>query len=112
MAVDKQIPSATLLNAVTTAQTSDSLRWGEGWGGCIQADIAGTGAVTATVNIYGGNVNTFSKAVLLGTISLNGTTTDKGGFYFQSVWPFMWADLTAISGTGAAVTVTCGGTRS
>ena len=111
MPIAKTSPATTVLNGATAVVTSDALGWGEGWGGNVQADIAGTGAVSATINVYGGNVNSFAKAVLLGTITLSGTNTDKGGFYWQATWPFIWADLTAISGTGAAVTVTVGGAR-
>ena len=111
MAVTKTFPATTLLNGATAVQTSDYVGWGEGPGGNVQADIAGTGAVSATITIYGGLVNDFSKAIPLGTISLSGTTTDKGGFSWLTTWPFIWADLTAISGTGAAVTVRVGGAR-
>lgn len=111
MPITKTFPATTLLSGVTSVQTSDYVEWGEGWGGNVQADISGTGAVTATINVYVGLTSSFSKAILLGTISLNGTATDKGGFSWASTWPFVWADLTAISGTGAAVTVNVGGAR-
>ena len=49
MAVTKTFPATTLLNGATAVQTSDYVGWGEGPGGNVQADIAGTGAVSATV---------------------------------------------------------------
>lgn len=70
----------------------------------ITAVVAGTGAVSATVKLYGGNGSTF---VLLATITLSGTTSDN--FALVTVpYPEMYADLTAVSGTGAAVTVQMG----
>lgn len=74
-----------------------------------QARITGTGAVSATVlievrNIDGGEWETY------GTLTLSGTTTDTD--YLppgDAPWLQHRARCTAISGTGAAVTVVAGG---
>lgn len=71
-----------------------------------QASVKGTGAVTATVVIEGSNDGEFFLEIA--TITLSGTTSDSDGFVSQAAWGFVRARLTAISGTGAAVTVTMG----
>lgn len=70
------------------------------------AKVVGTGAVSATVEIWG--VAGEGIEVLLGTITLSGTTSDSDGFASDAPWPEVYASVTAISGTGAAVTVTMG----
>lgn len=72
------------------------------------AKVVGTGAVTATVLIYGRNGDDGGPGVLLGTITLSGTTSAADGFASDGAWSEVWADCTAISGTGAAVTATMG----
>lgn len=69
--------------------------------------VSGSGSVSATVEIYGGN-DAASQPVLLATISLSGTTTDSAADGIEVPYGYMRADVTAISGTGAAVTVTTG----
>ena len=74
-----------------------------------QATVTGTGAVSATVKVWGANSDVASdntKAVLLGTISLSGTTNASDGFYSFAGWSYVFGEVTAISGTGAAVTLT------
>lgn len=68
------------------------------------ANVAGTGAVSATIRIWGRNISG-AGAVLLGTIGLSGTTSaaDSGVTDYRYI-EYM-AEVTAISGTGAAVTV-------
>ena len=73
-----------------------------------QADITGTGAVSATVviqvrNISGGTWQTF------GTITLSGTGSASGQINGDVPWVEHRARLTAISGTGAAVTIVAAG---
>lgn len=76
----------------------------------VQATVTGTGAVSATVLIYGSidEPTDETDMVLLGTITLSGTNKDTDGFAFDAPWPWLLADLTAISGTGAAVTTKVG----
>lgn len=70
----------------------------------IQAAVAGTGAVSATVPIYVSN-DASLPYIIAGTISLSGTTTDSDGFGMMARWKFVRADCTTILGTGATVTV-------
>jgi hypothetical protein len=98
---------STLLDAVTATQTGDAVAVAR-HARAIQATVTGSGAVSAAVSIYGNNGNANSGGVLLGTITLSGTDSDTDGFASDAPWPYLYADLTAISGTGAAVTATVG----
>lgn len=69
--------------------------------------VVGTGAVSATVAIKAGNNST--DLVSLYTVTLSGTTSALDGVTDMGVWPYLRADVTAISGTNAAVTCTVGG---
>jgi hypothetical protein len=74
-----------------------------------QATVVGTGAVSSTVTIeVSNNYNPDDSSgnwITLATISLSGATSDSDGA--SSVVPWKWtrANVTAVSGTGAAVTV-------
>lgn len=70
----------------------------------FQAVVSGTGAVTATVAIYGSNDGVNWE--LIATIILSGTASDSDGYVSAAPWPQLKAEVTAISGTGAAVTAT------
>lgn len=72
----------------------------------FHAIVAGTGAVSATVLIQVSNDNT--NWLEMGVITLSGTTTASDGFAVDAPWVYVRAELSAISGTGAAVTVTMG----
>lgn len=72
----------------------------------FQATVAGTGAVSATVAIEVSNNNTYW--VTLATFSLSGTTSNTDGFTSSAPWMYVRANCTAISGTGAVVTVDMG----
>lgn len=98
---------ATLLNAVTTNQTSAAAAVPASRR-AIQASISGTGAVSGTVTVFGNNTNAASGGVLLATLSLSGTSSDVTGADIPAEWPFMYCTLASISGTGAAVTVSVG----
>lgn len=69
--------------------------------------VVGTGAVSATVAIKAGNNST--DLVSLYTVTLSGTTSALDGVTDMGAWPYLRADVTAISGTNAAVTCTVGG---
>ncbi|MCK5611366.1 hypothetical protein KAR91_56370 [Candidatus Pacearchaeota archaeon] len=77
-----------------------------------QAKVVGTGAVTATVVIEGSNDTQAVVAnktwVLLGTITLSGTTSDTDGFGSVLPWQETRARITAVSGTDATVNVNMG----
>lgn len=72
----------------------------------LQASIAGTGAVTATVTLEGSNGHGWT---VLKTLSLSGTNTDTKADSVQGQpWARVRANVTAISGTGAAVSASLG----
>lgn len=69
----------------------------------FQATVTGTGAVgtTVTIEVSNNNVN----FLVLATITLTGTTTATDGFSTEAPWGYWRSNVTAVSGTGAAVTV-------
>lgn len=88
-----------------------------GWAGptthgpkTVQAHVAGTGAVTATVVIeVTNNTALASSALTIATITLSGTTTAVDGTLISAQrWGYYRARLTAISGTGAVANVWTG----
>lgn len=74
----------------------------------VRAKVSGTGAVSATVQIYGSTENSTANGVLLATLSPSGTTSASDGVAFDAPWPYMWANCTAITGTGATLDVAMG----
>jgi len=74
----------------------------------FQANVVGTGAVSATVIIDASNDNVYWCATPLGTITLSGTTSHSDGFTTTAPWKYVRARVTAVSGTGATVTVNMG----
>lgn len=100
----------TLLAAVTVTGAGSATSVPTGDQIVFQADgttSAGSGA--ATIKIYGSRNNSTTAGVLLGTITLTlGTTSTMDGFASEAPWSFVWAEVTAISGTTATVTVKVG----
>lgn len=96
----------TLLNGVISTTTGSTYDAGpEGiTGRTFVANVAGTGAVTATVLVQVSNNN--SHWITLATITLSGTTSADDGFVADESWQYVRGKVTAISGTGAAVTLT------
>jgi hypothetical protein len=102
----------------------DDLPFLNGGQAMVQAILEGTsGAASATVLLYGSNdkVCLTSQAnaakETLATFTLSGTgagldgtgaRADKAFTSIQSPWRYFWAEVTAISGTGARVTLTAG----
>ena len=77
----------------------------------FDAKVVGTGAVTATVIIYVSNTGDDDDWIATTTsphIALSGTTSDADGFTMTAKWAYVKVNVSAISGTGAAVTVTMG----
>jgi hypothetical protein len=74
----------------------------------FSAKVVGTGAVTATIIIYVSNTGDDDDWSTAATITLSGTTSDSAGFAMNAKWAYTKANVSAISGTGAAVTVTLG----
>ncbi len=71
------------------------------------ATTAGVGAATILVQVSNTDIN--ADYITLGTISLTlGTVSTSDGFVSDSAWTYIRGNVTAISGTGAAVTLTMG----
>jgi hypothetical protein len=68
------------------------------------ASVAGTGVVSATVNIEVTTDPTIGWAVLA-TVTLEGTTLASNGTTSNAAWPYVRGNVTAIAGTSAAVTL-------
>jgi hypothetical protein len=102
---DRQV---ILLNGVTTTTTgsTNDLAGLDNAERNFIANVAGTGAVAATVLVEVSNNGT--HWMTLGTITLSGTTSAADGFVGDDTWQFVRGRVTAISGTSAAVTLTMG----
>lgn len=95
----------TLLDAVAATGAGEAIRTTSG-PKTVQANVVGTGAVGATVKIQVGNIPDVWED--LATITLSGTTSDSDGLAWTVPWAYCRADCTAISGTGARLTVALG----
>ncbi len=71
-----------------------------------QATETGTGTISATVLVQASNDGV--GWITLGTITLSGTAVASDGFAALAPWMEVRGDVTAISGTGAAITLTVG----
>lgn len=91
-----------------TSTTTGSFVYKVGPYATFQANVVGTGAVSATVVIECSNDGTYAVATALGTITLSGTTSSTDGFTTNAPWKYVRARVTAISGTGATVQVYMG----
>ena len=96
----------TLLNAVTSIGAGSNFQPITSAPKTFQAVVTGTGSVSSTVAVQVSNDGT--NFLTLGTITLSGTTTATDGFASQATWNYCRGNLTAISGTGAAVTLLMG----
>ena len=108
--INKQLTDkvvVTLLDNATANKTTDAFPLVIG-NGTLEGYVTGTGAVAATINVYGCNTKRNTNGILLSTISLSGTTSDQAGASISSNWGYIYAVLSGISGTSAAVTVTIG----
>jgi hypothetical protein len=94
---------AKLLDAVTAPLTGTMAALC-GATSTVQAIVTGIGAVSATVIIQYSNdsIGWIDGA----TITLTGTDTATDGFATEAAWVYARANLTALIGTNAAVTVT------
>ncbi|MBP8788747.1 MAG: hypothetical protein KBE22_03255 [Candidatus Accumulibacter sp.] len=90
----------TMLSAVTTTVTGTP--FSNPAGGAYQATVVGTGAVGATV-VFEVSIDGVGW-LTLSTVTLSGTTTATDGFVAVGGWPNIRARVSAVSGTGAAVT--------
>jgi hypothetical protein len=99
-----------LLDGATAPITGDGVRVGRSLSFApptFQANLFGTGAISATIAIDVSNddVNFVPSAL---TLSPNGTTSAFDGGVIDAAWLFFRARVVSISGTGAAVTVVMG----
>jgi hypothetical protein len=100
----------------TTVIANSNLQFKNSIYSTFQATVTGTGAVTATVVIQVSNDDTALSnpanmnwcQTPLGTITLSGTTSASDGFTSNSSWKYVRAQVTAITGTNAAVSVIMG----
>ena len=93
-----------LLTSVTANVTSKSIPISFG-ARTIEAIVTGTGTVGATITVYGCNTPRTVNGILLATFTLSGTNSDQAGTPSTAEWPFLYAVLSGISGTGATVDV-------
>ena len=97
-----------VFDAVIANGTSDIFRIPKGKR-TLHAVLIGIGAVAATINWYGTNSESATNGILLATSTLSGTTSDfTGAGLNDDEWPYMYAVLSGISGTGATITATIG----
>lgn len=89
-----------LIQAQTTTGAGQGLS-NRGAARTFQAVVYGSGEVTATVDIEVSNNK--EDWLTLATLPLSGTTRATDGFAADAPWAFVRANVTAISGTGAAV---------
>jgi len=104
---DNQATTYPLLSSVTTTATGEAISFGSD-AYAIHAVVVGTGAVTAVVVIEASNFDGFVYPMTLGTITLSGTNSAADGFSAYAPWKAIRAKVTAVSGTGAAVSVLVG----
>ncbi len=101
--------ATVLLNAVTSTGTGTINYLGAKAANAnrtYQATEVGSGAVAATVLVQASDDGV--GWVTLGTITLSGSGITSDGFASSAAWQEVRGDVTAISGTNAAVTLTMG----
>lgn len=104
MQIHPNVQVKKLMSGVTTNTTSDALRIPASGNKAFWAEVAGTGAVTATVAIYGCRTPIAENGVLLATITLSDTTRDQDAAATSTApYPYMYAITTNVTGTGATV---------
>lgn len=84
----------------------------DGWLRHYQATVKGTGPVSATVDIYGRNDDA-TTGVLLATLTCTSATNESAdGLPLETLWPWIRAEVTALSGSGARVSASVSGPSS
>lgn len=99
--------AATLLQGVANGAVSANFST-DSADRTYQGIVAGTGSVTATIVIEGSNTGQAGEFITLGTITLTGTTKATDGFASNAKWTYVRARVTAVTGTGALVSVYMG----
>jgi hypothetical protein len=102
----------TLQAAATTTGADSGVRPNSKDLTCQAYGTTSAGSGASTIKFQGSNVDVPSVDgdwVDLGTITLTLTTSKSGdGFTVAAAWRWVRSNITAISGTGAAVTTTIG----
>jgi hypothetical protein len=104
--MSKALHKFTLASGITTAVPTQSASSGPAKSGAksFTAKVAGTGAVTATVVVQVSNNNSDWDDLV--TFTLSGTTSDNESSNFEKLaYLYYRVNVTAISGTGASVSV-------
>lgn len=100
------VRTTTAMTGVTTNTTSAAFTIPSG-GKTPLAQVSGTGAVTATLTLFGDNDSTADNGILLCTITLSATTKHVKGCdddkQFATDYPYYYATSANVTGTGATV---------
>ena len=103
--ISRPVDSFTLASGVTSNTTVGPVRGRTGYK-TFWAEVLGTGAVTATVSIYGCRLNSAANGVLLATLTLSGTTqAQDAASTSTAAYPYYYVVTTNVTGTGATVRV-------
>lgn len=106
MQIHPTVQFKTLMSGVTTDTTSAAVQIPTTGNKTFWAEVVGTGAVTATVTIYGCRTATAANGVLLATITLTATTRDQDAAATSTApYPYFYATTASVTGTGATVLV-------
>jgi hypothetical protein len=97
---------ATLLSSVTVTGAAAGIGPSETPAKTFQAILTGVGAISATVNVEVSSDGV--NFLVMGTITLSGTTIVTDGFASSAQWLYMRGNVTAIAGTSAALTLLTG----
>ena len=101
-----QVRVGPVLKAVTTTGTSVPAGPVTAGKKTWQATLTGTGVIAATVEIRASNDG--ANPHIVAQLLLNGTDSTTLTAVTDEPWGYWDVNVTAISGTGATLTVTCG----
>ena len=108
-ATNTNLQVTPLLSGVTATGTGTVYKFAPGTSGrAVQVTVAGSGVVSATTVLEVSNADSPTTFVPAVTFTSSGTTTVSEGYQTQNSWAYMRGNVTAISGVGAAVTLTVG----
>lgn len=103
--LDHPTDTVVLAAGITTNTTTPSVRGRTGYK-AFWAEVIGTGAVTATVSIYGARTIDNANGVLVATITLSDTTRDQDvAAISTAAYPYYYVTTSNVTGTGATVRV-------
>lgn len=97
-------PVSVASGVVATGATSPVSIVAGSWPRRFFATLSGTGAVSATVELWG--TNSHDGDTLLATFTMAGTDSDLADAWVETTWASVWIDVTALSGTGASISMT------